>query len=374
MSSKKELSLRTRARDAKNVPSLEPKKRYPYNPVYYYPNRLFSFDPKKYFFYICIGSRGRGKTVSAWRWVLRRFVKKGEMFIWLRLTDAPLKKMARNNSSTIVPQFILDQVGIDSIFVRGSTIYANFVTDGETVTKMVGIMDSISTFYTTKGNNMDQFTNVVFDEINRETSERNTFDVVRAFINQIESIARFRRLRVLMLGNTINDTSDILSIFNFQPKEFGLYKLSRKHTIIEYLEDSDEFKALRKTSLAGILLGDNEEVSQSFTNKAMSAYDRVEKYGRHKQIFIFYVDTMRAFGVFERQSAQGGSEGLYIGEVRGDNYTKYKISPFLTCEGYYDMEIYKNFLELIAVNKIWYETTMIRQRFIVALKKNRTAI
>ena len=182
----KELSLVTRTRDAKNVPVLEKKKKYPYNPMYYYPTKLFSYNPLSYWFYICIGSRGRGKTVSAWRWVLRRFVKRGEMFIWLRLTDAPIKKMARNNSSTIVPKFILDQLGIDSIFIKGTTIYANFVIDGKTVTKMVGIMDSISTFYTTKGNNMEAFTNVVFDEINSDISERNTFDVVSAFINQIE--------------------------------------------------------------------------------------------------------------------------------------------------------------------------------------------
>lgn len=371
---KKELSLVTRTRDAKNVPVLEKKKKYPYNPMYYYPNKLLSYDPKYYWFYICIGSRGRGKTVSAWRWVLRRFVKYGEMFIWLRLTDAPIKKMARNNSSTIVPKFILDQLGIDSIFIKGTTVYANFVEDGRTITKMVGIMDSISTFYTTKGNNMEAFTNVVFDEINREISERNTFDVVRAFINQIESIARLRKIRVLMLGNTISDTSDILSIFNFIPREFGIYKLTRKHTIIEYLEDSEEFKKARKESLAGVLLGKNDDVAQSFTNIANSAMTNIEKYNKHRQLYIFYVDSTRAFGVYERKDALSGLEGLYVGEVRGENYTKFKISPFLTCQAYYDKDIYNTFLELIAVNKIYYETSIIRQRFIVALKKNRTVI
>ena len=88
-------------------------------------------------------------------------------------------------------------------------------------------MDSISTYYTTKGNTMEDFTNVVFDEINRETTERNTFDITRAFINQVESIARMRKIRILMLGNTIEDTSDKLALFNFLPKEFGIYRLKR---------------------------------------------------------------------------------------------------------------------------------------------------
>lgn len=350
-----------------------------YNPMYYYPNKLFSYDPKKYWYYICIGSRGRGKTVSAWRWVLKRFLKHAEMFVWLRLTDAPIKKMAANSSSTMVPQFLLRQLGIESIFMKGATVFINVIEEGIQVTKMVGIMDSISTFYTTKGNDMSSFDNVVFDEINREKAERNTFEVARSFINQIESIARFRKIRVLMLGNTIDDASDILSIFNFQPKEFGIYKLTRRNTIVEYLDDSEEFKAQRKNSLAGMLLKDDSDVAVSFVNRVTKSVENTEKWNdKYKQLFIFYVDTYRAYGVYERRGAtkgdKGASEGLYIGTVRNQDTPKYKISPFMTSEGLYMHEIYKNFLELIAVNKIWYETTLIRSRFIKALKTNRTSL
>jgi hypothetical protein len=368
---KQEEKLRTRVRDAKNVPDFRPKrKKTIHNPMFYYLNRVMSYSPLIYWFYIVIGSRGRGKTVSAWRWVLKRFLKYGELFVWLRLTDAPLKKMARNSSKTIVPKFLLEQLGIDSVFIKGSTVFINILKDGRTDTKMVGILDSISTFYTTKGNTMEEFTNVVFDEINREATERNTFDVTRAFINQIETIARLRKMRVLMLGNTISDTSDILAMFNFIPKEFGIYKLTRRHAIIEYLEDSEEFKLQRKNSLAGALLGSDEATSQSFTNIALQGLDRTEKYANHRQMFIFHVDSTKAYGIYERKN----EEGWFVGKVRGTTNQKYKISPFINCEGIYDMEIYKSFLELVGVNKVWYETAIIRQRFIVALKKNRTVI
>lgn len=139
------------------------KKRAPYNPMYWYPNKLMSHDPSHYWFYIAIGSRGRGKTVSAWRWVLKRFLKHGELFIWLRLTDAPIKKMSRNSSATLIPKFLLEQLGIEGAFMKGATIFINVRESGELITKMVGIMDSISTYYTTKGNTMEDFTNVVFD-------------------------------------------------------------------------------------------------------------------------------------------------------------------------------------------------------------------
>lgn len=351
------------------------KKRAPYNPMYWYPNKLMSHDPSHYWFYIAIGSRGRGKTVSAWRWVLKRFLKHGELFIWLRLTDAPIKKMSRNSSATLIPKFLLEQLGIEGAFMKGATIFINVRESGELITKMVGIMDSISTYYTTKGNTMEDFTNVVFDEINRETTERNTFDITRAFINQVESIARMRKIRILMLGNTIEDTSDILALFNFQPKEFGMYRLKRKHAVIEYMDDSEEFKEARKKSLAGALLGSNKDVAGSFVNKTGNLMSSIHKYDPdYKQIFIFYVDSYRAYGVYGRKGLDGASEGLYIGEIRGGSSPKYKISPFINCEGIYDEEIYKNFYELISVNLLTFETTLVRDRFVKALRNNRTII
>lgn len=340
-----------------------------YNSMYYYPNKLFSYDPKKYWYYICIGSRGKGKTVSGWRWVLKRFLKHDEMFIWLRLTEAPIKKAARNQGTTLAPQFLLKQLGILSLTMRGNVIYLQIEEDDKIVTKMCGVMDAISTFYTSKGQDMSSYTNVVFDEINRESGERTTFDITRAFINQIETIARFRTIRVLMLGNTILDTSEILSLFNFQPKEFGIYKLTRKHAIIEYLDDSEEFKAARKKSMAGVLLGDNEDISTSFTNKSKTFRDNVEPHDtKNKQLFRFYIGEFKVYGVYDRK------EGLYIGEVRNIDTPAYKISPFMNCEGIYDREVEDTFLTLISQNLIFYETLNIRTRFVKALKSSRSAI
>ena len=353
------------------------KKKTSYNPLYYYPNKLFSYDPKKYYYYICIGSRGRGKTVSAWRWVLKRYLKYGEQFIWLRLTEAPIKKASRNQGTTLVPEFLLKQLKIEGVTMRGSVIYMTVKEKGKTVSKQIGMMDSISTFYTSKGQDMSRYTNVIFDEINRESGERNTFDLTRAFINQIETIARMRTMRVMMLGNTISDTSEILGLFNFQPKKFGLYKLSRKHCIIEYLEDSEDFKKKRKKSLAGILLGDNQDVATSFTNTATNYNDNVFKYNdKLKQVFIFYIGEFKAYGIYSMAGLgkKYNRDGLYIGEIRTKDTPAFKLSPFLNCEGKYDRQIYDAFYELVSTNSLYFETTLDRSRFIKALKNNTRSL
>ncbi len=340
-----------------------------YNKAYYYPTKLFSYDPKKYYYYICIGSRGRGKTVSAWRWVLKRFLKYGEKFVWLRLTESPIKKASRNQGQTLVPDFLLKQLGISNVIMKGTILYCVIRENNRLVTKMCGMMDAISTFYTTKGQNMDWLTNVVFDEINRESGERTTFDVTRAFINQIETIARMRKIRVFMLGNTIEDTSEILSLFNFQPREFGIYKLTRRNCIIEYLEDSEEFKKKRKNSVVAKLLEGNKSASVSFFNKSSTFVDNVMKYSQqYKPIFNFYINEYKRYGIYEC------NDGLYIGDVRFTNKKSYKISPFLTVDAEYSSEIYNTFYDLISKNKIYYENTLERARFIKALKLNRTIL
>lgn len=352
------------------LPNLTEHKKATYNPLYYYPNRLFSYDPKKYWYYVCIGSRGRGKTVSAWRWVLKRFMKYGERFVWLRLTEAPIKKASRNQGSTLAPQFLLDQLGINELSMRGNIIYVKVTKNDKTREYMAGAMDAISTFYTSKGQDMSGYTNVVFDEINRESGERSTFDITRAFINQIETIARLRIIRVLMLGNTILDTSEILGLFNFQPKKFGIYKLTRKHCIIEYLDDTEAFKLARKNSMAGTLLGDNKEISASFTNVTAGYMDNVTKFlPNFKQIFIYYIADFKAYGIYEMKKS-----GLFVGEVRMPSQEKYKISPYLNCVGKYQKEIYEKFYELISQNLLYFESAAVRLRFLGALKNNRTSL
>lgn len=337
--------------------------------IYWTGNRLFSYDPDIYWFLIAIGSRGRGKTTTGWRWVLKRFLYHGEKFIWWRLTETPIRKAARAGGSTLVPPVLLEKLGIERVFMRGTVIFVK--KKGGLVAEEAGVMDAISTYHQSKGLNMDGYTNIVFDEINRETNERNTFDVVRAFLNQIESAARMRKIRVLMLGNTIHDTSDILDLFRFQPKKFGIYKLKRRHAVLEYMDDSEEFKRARKNSLAGVLLKGNEQVGGSFFNKVDVDDTNIIKFNnKFKGMFIYYVGKGLSVEIYNMK--EGGK--IYIGKVRNLELPRYKISPFLTMKGIYDGEIYRMLYENIGSNNICYEDLHERSKFINAMKNNRNVI
>ena len=61
--------------------------------------------------------------------------------------------------------------------------------------------------------------NICLDEMNREESEKNTFDITYAFANQIENLIRStkRKVRIICIGNTLQEASDIMAPFNFFP-------------------------------------------------------------------------------------------------------------------------------------------------------------
>lgn len=82
----------------------------------------------------------------------------------------------------------------------------------------------------------------------------------------IENIARTTKykLRIFLIGNTLEEASTILKAFNFLPEDFGRFKLKRKRCIIENISPTEEYLKDRKGSAADIL-GGNE--MSNYTNE-----------------------------------------------------------------------------------------------------------
>ena len=136
----------------------------------------------------------------------------------------------------------------------------------------------ISTFYSDKGNGYfdneyDGWYNIAVDEFQREANEKNTFDIMYALVNQLENLVRNTKskIRIFFLGNTLQEASDVLCAFNFIPEEYGRYKLKKKRAVIDYIEPSEAYKAMRAGSIADILLPE----ASTFTNKIDTDYSVV---------------------------------------------------------------------------------------------------
>lgn len=250
-----------------------------YKGDYWSINSIFGNDWA--IFYALLGGRDTGKSYSTMQWAINRKVHKGSMLklYWMRLTETACEKLLSEDGKKLIDPDLKRYYNIN-LKRKGTTLYSYKEVEEKTksgkVRKVKEDMKEFcevlacSTFFNTKG--VGYFDNkykgeylLVLDEMNREESEKNSFDIVYNFVNLVENLVRatHTNIRVVMIGNTLDEASDILSAFNFLPDGFGRYKLKSKRAVIDYIMPNEKYKERRKESIANILLPE----ASTFTNE-----------------------------------------------------------------------------------------------------------
>ena len=227
-------------------------------------------------FFFLLGGREAGKSYAVTETYVRQWKKYGRPFYWLRLTEASQRKLLNNNAEKLVDPDLRRKFNLD-ITTNGDAVYEVISRDdkGKIVERrLMARVLALSTFYNDKGsglfdkdflNDPNMYYNICLDEMNREKNEKNSFDIVYAFVNQLENLIRStkKRVRIICVGNTLEEASDILSTFNFLPETFGRFYLKKKRAVVEYIEPTEKYLQRRKGTVADILTP-NES---TFTNK-----------------------------------------------------------------------------------------------------------
>lgn len=237
-------------------------------------------------FLMLLGGREAGKSYAVTEFFCRQWRLYGRPFYWLRLTDTSQTKLLNNNAEKLIDPDLRRKYNLD-LAVRGDGVYevlkrekvydenGKFVRYGKILEKklMCRVL-ALSTFYNDKGSGLfdkdflddpNMYYNICLDEMNREQNEKRSFDILYAFTNQLENLVRSTktRVRVICIGNTLEEASDILCAFNFLPEEFGRFKLKKKRCVIDYIEPSEAYKKRRSGTIADILM----PTASTFTNE-----------------------------------------------------------------------------------------------------------
>ena len=221
-----------------------------------------------------IGGAQAGKSYAIIDFFCSQFVNHGTPFYWIRLTQRQSKQLLENNAEKLIDPDIRRRYGFD-IVTRGENVYVvereekeiqrkdGGVEIKKVITKktlLARVMD-LSTYYADKGNgyfdkDYKGWYNIGLDEFQPEKNEKRTFDVVYAFVRQMENLVRNTKQKVRIIGacNLLEEASEILCCFNFIPESFGVYKLKSKRCVIAYIEPTQAYKEMRKGSIADILL------------------------------------------------------------------------------------------------------------------------
>lgn len=243
-------------------------------------------DWAMYFF--LLGGREAGKSYDVLNFCVRQWKQKHRPFYWLRLTPTSTRRLLANNGEKLIDPDLKRRYDLD-INVQAGNVYEVtertkplYKENGELKQKsyiikkelMCRVMD-LATSYNDKGsgifdneflNDPNMYYNIVFDEMNRERHEKNTFDIVYAFKVQIENILRStkKRVRIILIGNTLEEASDMLCAFNFIPETFGRYYLKKRRAVIDYIAPSEKYLKRRKGTATDLISNGNDS---NFSNK-----------------------------------------------------------------------------------------------------------
>ena len=264
----------------KRVKSRKPKTNY----EWYHLRSVLGYSWALFLF--LLGGREAGKSYAVTNFFVDQFVNKGRPFYWLRLTDKSQGKLLNNNAEKLIDPDIRRKYNLDLV-TNGDCVYSVTARneEGKVVgKKLMARVMALSTYYNDKGSGLfdkdflddpNMYYNICLDEMNREMNEKKSFDIVYAFTNQLENLVRSTktRLRVICIGNTLEEASDILCAFNFLPEEFGRFKLKKKRAVIEYIEPSEKYLTRRKGTIADILM----PTASTFTNKINTDNSLVSK-------------------------------------------------------------------------------------------------
>lgn len=215
------------------------------------------------FFHILIGGREAGKSYAVMDFFLREWKNKGKPFTWMRLTDTSQKKLLANRAAKLVDPDLLRKYDLE-LTVKGVDVYDH----GKPMCKVL----ALSTFYNDKGvalfdNEYDLGYNICLDEMNREKNEKKTFDINYAFVNQMENLVRStkEKMHIFLIGNTLEEASDIMCSFEFIPEQFGRFYLHKKRAVVDYMPPSAKYLERRKGTIADLL----SPTSSTFTNETI---------------------------------------------------------------------------------------------------------
>lgn len=324
-------------------------------------------------FLFLLGGREAGKSYAVTNFYVGQYKRYKRPFYWLRLSEASARKLLTNNAEKLVDPDLRRKYNLDLV-TKGENVYNVLERDenGKIVKQeLMARVLALSTFYNDKGsgffdkdflNDPKMYYNICLDEMNRELNERKSFDIVYAFTNQLENLVRStkQRLRVICIGNTLEEASDILCAFNFLPEQFGRFKLKKKRAVIEYIEPSEKYLERRKGTIADILM----PTASTFTNKIETDNTLISKERLIKPNYIikftksndamFTVWNSNVVAMYHNEKTQVMAMRPYLDEVFAPEIQKDMIQLF-------DSRSFK-FRDLITFKKFQKEMSLLKPR------------
>lgn len=312
-------------------------------------------------FYVIVGARKTGKSYSVTDFLCRQKQRYGDECknYWMRISDLSTKAMLSNKADKLVDPDLKRKYNLD-LTTKGMDVYNH--------KKQFMTVAPLSSFGKLKGvgfydKDFKGQYNIVLDEFQLEQGEKRTsFDILYNFIGMCENIARTTKskIRIFLLGNTLEEASTVLKAFNFIPEKFGRFYLRSKRCVIDNIEPTGEYLEDRKGSIADILGG--EDMS-NFTNKIEKDKSLINKgrVGKPVRIIKFWKEEKGWYTWFTNDNT--------IRRYKGEKVPIIAMRPYL--DSSFNREFKVTVIELFDARQFKFDSLITMQYFQDELTKVR---
>ena len=333
--------------------------------MYYDFGKLLSYSSG--LLYFVIGERGVGKTFGAKKFVVNDFLKNENEFVYLRRYKTELD-IAMNG--------FFDQLQDNGLFqdlefkVKSSK---NKVTTFTCNGNNIGYAFPLSTANILKSASFTKVKTIIFDEF---LIDNGTYHYLRnevtQFLDVIETVARLRDIRVILLGNAISTTNPYWNYFDIHlpyNSEFATFKDGL--IVVNYVKN-EEYRKAKKDSKFGKLVQDTEFGRYAIDNEFLrDSKSFIGKRTQHAKNFAVIVTENGQFGVW-RDYREGL---LFISKdfdptnpcrVALDTSAHNENTIFKQSRSSYEMRIITEFYK---IGSLYFENQSIKNRFMPTLNK-----
>ena len=260
--------------------------------IYYDITNTITYDALYYFI---IGERGCGKTYSSKKFCIRRFLKTGEQFVYLRRYKTELSESVGDEKDAKFFKKIKSEFPDHKFRVSGDKLYCD--------DKICGYALSLSTALILKSAEFDKVKTIIFDEfiIDQGSSYHYFKNEVEHFLEFYESIARLRDVRVLFLANAISITNPYFTYFDislpYGNKNIKTFKEGL--ILIEYIKNL-KYREVKKASKFGKIIEGTKYSEYAIDNKFLRDNKSFVKKRNPKAKFFFtLISSNEYYGVWK---------------------------------------------------------------------------
>lgn len=256
--------------------------------IFYNYDRVMSYNAM---LNIIIGERGVGKSYGIKKHVIKRFIKTGEQFIYVRRYETEIKKLLRNN------KFFEDicndpELSMFTLTCNGNRLLVNG--------KVAGYAIPLSKSSTYKSDPFPKVSNIIFDEflINNNTYHYLENEPVQ-LMEFIETIGRLRDIKIFMLGNNTTIVNPYFAYFKINVPYNSEIKTYKDGLILVNYIKNEKYREVKKSTRFGKLVSGTRYGDYAIDNKSLLDNDNFKaKKTANSKYFCTLIVNNNEYGVW----------------------------------------------------------------------------